>query len=28
MTSQLPVAAWHDVIGIPIISDAICDKNT
>ena len=26
ITSQLPVAAWHDVIGDPTISDAICDR--
>jgi len=24
ITSQLPVSAWHDVIGDPTISDAIC----
>lgn len=26
ITSQLPVSAWHDVIGDPTISDAICDR--
>lgn len=26
ITSQLPVASWHDVIGDPTISDAICDR--
>ena len=26
ITSQLPIAAWHDVIGDPTISDAICDR--
>ena len=26
MTSQLPVAKWHDHIGDPTIADAICDR--
>lgn len=26
VTSQLPVSSWHDVIGDPTISDAICDR--
>ncbi len=26
VTSQLPVPAWHEVIGDPTISDAICDR--
>ena len=26
ITSQLPVPVWHDVIGDPTISDAICDR--
>ena len=26
MTSQLPVAKWHDYIGDPTIADAICDR--
>jgi len=26
ITSQLPVAAWHEVIGDPTIADAICDR--
>ena len=26
ITSQLPVSVWHDVIGDPTISDAICDR--
>ena len=26
ITSQLPVASWHDIIGDPTISDAICDR--
>jgi len=26
ITSQLPVSAWHDVIGDPTIADAICDR--
>ena len=25
ITSQLPVASWHEVIGDPTIADAICD---
>ena len=25
-TSQLPVKAWHDVIGEPALADAICDR--
>lgn len=26
ITSQLPVASWHEVIGDPTIADAICDR--
>ena len=26
ITSQLPVKAWHDVIGEPTLADAICDR--
>ena len=26
ITSQLPVEAWHDVIGEPTLADAICDR--
>ena len=26
MTSQLPVAKWHDHIGDPTNADAICDR--
>jgi DNA replication protein DnaC len=26
ITSQLPVSAWHEVIGDPTIADAICDR--
>lgn len=26
ITSQLPVAAWHDVIGEPTFADAILDR--
>jgi DNA replication protein DnaC len=26
ITTQLPVAKWHDVIGEPTIGDAICDR--
>jgi len=26
ITSQLPVPAWHEVIGDPTIADAICDR--
>jgi len=26
ITSQLPVKAWHDVIGDPTLADAICDR--
>src|SRR2546422_344258 len=26
ITSQLPVNAWHDVIGEPTLADAICDR--
>jgi DNA replication protein DnaC len=26
MTSQLPIAKWHDTIGDPTIADAICDR--
>jgi DNA replication protein DnaC len=26
MTSQLPVAQWHQVIGEPTVGDAICDR--
>ncbi len=26
ITSQLPVAAWHDVIGDPTYADAIMDR--
>lgn len=26
LTSQLPVARWHDHIGDPTIADALCDR--
>lgn len=26
ITSQLPITAWHDVIGEPTLADAICDR--
>ncbi len=26
ITSQLPQAKWHDLIGDPTIADAICDR--
>ena len=26
ITSQVPVAAWHDLIGEPTLADAICDR--
>jgi len=26
MTSQLPVAQWHDFIGDPALADSICDR--
>ncbi|NQT67822.1 MAG: ATP-binding protein [Actinobacteria bacterium] len=26
ITSQLPVASWHEVIRDPTIADAICDR--
>jgi DNA replication protein DnaC len=26
LTSQVPVARWHDMIGIPTIADAILDR--
>lgn len=26
ITSQLPVACWHEIIGDPTIADAICDR--
>jgi len=26
LTSQVPVKAWHDVIGEPTLADAICDR--
>jgi len=26
ITSQLPVKAWHDIIGEPTLADAICDR--
>ena len=26
ITSQLPIAAWHDVIGEPTFADAILDR--
>lgn len=26
ITSQIPVAAWHDLIGEPSVADAICDR--
>ena len=26
ITSQLPVASWHDVIGEPTLGDAILDR--
>ena len=26
ITSQLPVAKWHDYLGDPTVADAICDR--
>jgi DNA replication protein DnaC len=26
LTSQLPIAQWHPVIGDPTIADAVCDR--
>ena len=28
LVSQVPVSAWHDVIGEPTVADAICDRLT
>ncbi len=26
IVSQVPISAWHDLIGDPTIADAICDR--